>query len=150
VVKLLDAYPNHDEIQKIVTPTSKNVGQSPDTEVVLPIVVVEFLNQTPQPIGIGERDGTIRPFLISVLGDSAANAQDIAQEIYSALDEEDITLNDYNQGFPPDITPSGVGVIRVDGLNLSPVMIAGSPNVADRHRIEIFFNGTVYGIPVFS
>ena len=140
VVTLMDAYPNDDELNKIVaTPTNM-----PDTEIVLPIVVIEMVDQRGEPFELGSNDAANRSFAVSVLGREKAETRDLAQQVYEWFRDENVYLRNYNQGFPPDVEPNIVSAIDVDNVTLLPVRIVGSPDVADKHRYEITFNATTY------
>lgn len=146
LVTLRDAYPNQDELDKVVAPS---MARLPDVDIVLPIVIVEHVLQIPRDIELGSKPGTARAFVITVLGHEKGITSDIAQSIYTLLLDEDIPLNNYNAGFPPTVTPTQVGIMAVEQPELTPIINAGSPNVAERNRIEVTFNGVLYGTPVF-
>lgn len=140
VVTFMDSYPNDDELNRIV----KNPSGMPETEIVLPIVAIEYSTQQSFPIELGSRDGTLRTFVVSILGREEAETDDIAQQIYEWFRDNDVTLKNYNQGFPPSVDPTEIGTMRIDNVKLIPIRIIGSPDVADRDRREITFEGTTY------
>ena len=78
--------------------------------------------------------------MVSILGREKRETDDLAQFIYELFIHNNVYLKNYNQGFPPEIYPSEVGMILIEDISVIPVRIIGSPDIADRHRREIVFN----------
>ena len=136
VVTFMDAFPNDDELNRIVKDPTGMI----DSEIVLPIVALEQGVQISTPFEIGSKPSAKRLFTISVLGREKAETDDIAQSLYEWIDEVLVPVKNYNQGFPPDIDPTTIGYANVSNARLLPVRIVGSPDVADRNRLEITFD----------
>lgn len=140
VVTLMDSYPNDDEINHIVvTPT----GMA-ESEIVLPIVALEYADQNELPFELGNKSGTMRSFIVSVLGREEGETDDLAQQIFEWFRNYRISINNYNEGFPPEVTPTVIGNIDAENIKMVPVRVIGSPDVADRYRQEITFNVMAY------
>lgn len=137
-----DSYLNDDEMKRVVT--RKNMQGLEAVEIVLPVVTLEYIMQTPTAFQLGSGPATSRDFLVTVYGNDDKEVDEIGQQIYEWLLENDIPLNNYNDGFPPDVTPDQVGLIELDDPILTPIRVIGSPNIADRYKIEITFRGTTY------
>lgn len=142
LVTLLASTLSEDDVARIVTPDSAQ-GLS-DLELVLPIVSIDQVGQREYPYQLGSGPGTSRPFVISIFGREEAETDDLAQQIYEWFRDNDIDLNNYNEGFPPSVVPTKVGTIEILNAGLAPVKILGSPNVADKYRYDVTFNAVTY------
>lgn len=137
-----DSYLKDDEIKRVVT--RKTVQGLQSVELVLPIVTLEYTLQTPIPFQLGSGPATAREYLVTVYGNDDREVDEIGQQVYEWLRDNDIPLNNYNDGFPPDVTPTQVGIIELDDPLVTPIRVIGSPNIVDRYKIEITFRGTIY------
>ena len=140
VVTLRDDYPNDEELNKIVATAT---GMA-DSEIVLPVVVIEMTEQNEAAYQLGSKPANTRSFVVSILGREKAEAKDISQQIYEWFQDNNVDLNNYNEGFPPNVYPNKVGTIEIDNVRLVPVRIIGSPDISDRHRYEVMFTATSY------
>ena len=140
VVTLMDAYPDDEQLKRIVAePTNM-----PDVEIVLPIVSVEMVDQRAMPYELGNDDATVRSFSIAIMGREKAETKDLSQQIYEWFEDNDVSLKNYNQGFPDAVEPNEVGKISIENVTMTPVRIIGSPDISDKHRYEIIFSATTY------
>ena len=141
LVTLKDAYPTDEELDRIVLPENYT-GDS--NEIVLPVVAIDSGYQNEYPYELGSGPGTARQFIISIFGRERGETDDLSQQIYEWFRDNNISLNNYNEGFPPTVTPTQVGTIEVDRVSLVPINIYDSPNVADKHRRDVSFLATTY------
>lgn len=142
LVFLMDSYPNDDELNRVVS--RKSMQGLEDVEIVLPIVTIEYTNQVGIPFQLGSREATSRSFMITVMANDETEMDMLSQQIYEWLRDYDIPLNNYNSGFPPTVTPTQVGTLRVENVNVVPVRIVGSPDISDDYRTQITFDAVVY------
>jgi hypothetical protein len=54
-------------------------------------------------------------YIIDIYGKNKAQRDDIAYTIQTNLDEYNIPVNDYDEGFPPAVTPTQLGSLIIDG-----------------------------------
>lgn len=124
-------------------PSINVVDAYPMQNLVLPTVSVEWDDITIVPLEQGNRIGT-RDMMWSI--DILANNKDQRDEIASViLDniETGIPVYNYDEGFPPTVSPTQIGLLTVYDITASPIRIF--PELVEKlyWRITINF-GTKY------
>lgn len=115
----------------------------PDDTLELPTVSIDSLDITPTPYELGNRVGIRdRLWAIDVYATNKAQRDEFAYIIVDAL-ELGIPVYDYDEGFPPDISPTQLGALDVKNISSSPVVIF--PQIEEKlyWRNSIIFS-TIY------
>jgi hypothetical protein len=95
----------------------------PDEDLELPVVSVEALDIGSPPFELGDRHGLRdRLWLIDVLALNKAQRDEFTYLIMDSL-EDGVAVNDYDEGFPPDVTPTKIGALDVRDLSSTVVVI---------------------------
>lgn len=69
---------------------------------------------------LGSGDLHRRNWAIYIFAENEGQLADYADLIMEAL-EDNLCVYDYNQGFPPDVTPDQIGSLVVSNLNYTPL-----------------------------
>lgn len=141
LVTLMDSYPSAAEYERIKTPDNALSGE---TEIVLPIVALSYGSQIEFPFQLGDGPGTTRRVIVSVFGREETETEDLTQQIFEWFRDNNVSLNNYNEGFPPTVTPTQVGTIEITDVSVTPVQIYGSANVADKYKHDVSFTATTF------
>jgi hypothetical protein len=95
----------------------------PTEKLVVPTVAVEANVIESVPFEMGSRNRLqYRTFSIDVFAKNKSQRDDISYRVINAL-EEPIPVNNYNEGFPPTITPTQLGCLLSDNIRLDIVII---------------------------
>lgn len=119
------------------TPFVTVVDSFPEQILRVPTVSIDAGKIKEELFEIGNRDMVrIRVWYIDVFAKSKAQADDFG---YRILDQSKngININDYNEGFPPDVAPSTIGHMDVISLSYEPI-----PVMLDEHEAN-YFRGQV-------
>ncbi len=81
----------------------------PEANLVIPSIVVEWHDIRVLPLELGNRRGLdFRMWAIDVFASNKSQRDEYAYRIKNALDTS-IDVFDYDEGFPPDVSPSRLG-----------------------------------------
>ncbi len=95
----------------------------PDEELVLPTIAVEAMDVDSIPHELGNRVGLKNRFWdIEVFALNKAQRDEFSYLILDNI-EDGVPVNDYDEGFPPDVTPTKIGTLDINDLTLSVVTI---------------------------
>jgi hypothetical protein len=95
----------------------------PELEIDLPTVAVENASIDTYPFEIGNRNRIeYRIFNIDVFAKDKAQRDEYGYRIINAL-EEGIDVYDYDEGFPPDFSPTKLGKMIVDTIEMEIIKI---------------------------
>lgn len=95
----------------------------PDEELVLPTISVEAMDVDSIPHELGNRAGLKDRFWnIEVFALNKAQRDEFAYLIMDNL-EVGVSINDYDEGFPPDVIPTKIGALDISNLTLTVVTI---------------------------
>lgn len=108
-VNVVDAFPVSD------------VDQNP--RLVLPTVSIDILDTSSEPFELGNKTPLWdRRWVIDVFANTKSMRDDLGYMILDAL-YCDITVSDYNEGFPPDDSPTELGTLLVTNIEMKPVYV---------------------------
>jgi hypothetical protein len=89
---------------------------SPDGELVLPTVAVERRPIKIVPYQLGGPSPTAEySYSLDVFAKTKAQCDDIAYMLQAELDDNNIAVYDYDEGFPPDVSPTQIGALILTG-----------------------------------
>lgn len=142
VVTLIESNLSDEDVNKIVSRSSAS-GLT-EVEVVLPVVVFDYSNQYGVAFELGSNDATNRSFLVQIFANNSVERDELSQLFYEYLRDNNIAIYNYNAGFPPDVTPTKVGILDIDNVGLTPVFSSGSTNIAERYKAEVVFDARFY------
>lgn len=88
----------------------------PEDTLVPPVVSVDYMRLPAEHFELGnkERLGN-RIWIIDVFAKNKSQRDEMAYAVLHAL-EESIPVYNYDEGFPPDVTPSGLGCLMIGDL----------------------------------
>ena len=115
----------------------------PDKELELPTVSIEALDISPLIFELGNRVGRKDRFwTMDIFAQQKAQRDEFGYLIIDEL-ENGIPVYDYDEGFPPDVSPTQLGALDVRDIRATPVMIF--PDIQEKlyWRMSIAFS-TVY------
>ena len=108
---------------KEVLPTFVTVVDGfPEDDLVLPTASVETLPIEGVPFELGGRDKDIRFWRIDIFADNKSQRDDMAYVVYKEL-EDNISVYNYDEGFPPDISPSKIGCMKCYDRRVAPIKV---------------------------
>ena len=108
-VNVVDAFPVSD------------VDQNP--RLVLPTVSIDTLPTSSGPFELGNKTPLWdRQWVIDIFANTKSMRDDLGYMILEAL-YCDIVVSDYNEGFPPDVTPTEVGALLVRDIEMQSVYV---------------------------
>jgi len=131
---LMDAYPDDDQIDKIVS-----VGDATGvaTEIVLPVLTIEEDQMSRQDFEIGsDKRERITSFISTVFAETHVQRNFILGLMEDYLDRT-ISLKDFNDSAEPEI-----GYIYIDNIRMVPLKFSPTPNTALRWGADIFFDAS--------
>jgi len=104
-------------------PSMVNVEDGfPSGELDLPTVSITFLDVKGTPLELGACDQNNHFWRIDVFALNKAQRDELAYMIYTAL-ESNIPAYNYDEGFPPVISPSRIGTLVVSKRDLRPIHV---------------------------
>lgn len=120
-------------------PSVTIVDGYPMTGLTLPTVSVEGSDIILEPFELGnEEELFIRVWFIEVFGKNKSQRDDMIYKILRALQYK-IPVYDYDEGFPPLVTPSRVGALRAGDIKSKTIAVI--PELVDAlyYRARISF-----------
>ena len=115
----------------------------PDKELELPTVSIEALDISPLIFELGNRVGRKDRFwTMDIFAQQKAQRDEFGYLIIDEL-ENGIPVYDYDEGFPPDVSPTQLGALDVRDIRATPVIIF--PDIQEKlyWRMSIAFS-TIY------
>lgn len=106
----------------------------PDSKVgiKLPIIAVEHDRLTGAKFEMGSRISQLtRDYIIDIFAMTETQRDEISYKIVEELDST-IPVYDYDEGFPPDVSPSLIGGLEVLSFNMDVIRI--SPELLDENE----------------
>ena len=95
----------------------------PEQNLRIPSIVVEWDDIRVLPLELGNRRGLdFRMWVIDVFATNKSQRDEFAYRIKNALDTS-IDVNDYDEGFPPDVTPSRLGGLIPKDIKIKPIKV---------------------------
>ena len=111
----------------------------PEGDLVIPTVAVEAGKIDVVLYELGNRDGLrVRRWYIDIYAKNKSQRDEIGYRLLDVL-KDPIPVYNYNEGFPPSVTPSRVGALIVESKSYNPIKI--SADVVDKlyYRATISF-----------
>lgn len=104
-------------------PNVNVVDEYPDLVLDLPTVAIESSYIDVRPFELGERQGKeVRLWFINIFASNKAQRGEFASLIKEQL-KEGIAVFDYDEGFPPAVTPTRIGTLITSSIIAEPVRI---------------------------
>lgn len=94
----------------------------PSGELVLPTVSITNLDIEGMPFELGGDEQNWYFWRIDVFAKNKEQRDELAYQIFDCL-EDNITVQDYDEGFPPSVTPSRIGTLVVSKRKLRPIHV---------------------------
>lgn len=95
----------------------------PDEDIVLPSVVVDAESLVPVQFQLGDRTRiNDRTWYIDIYAKTKTQRDEIGYRILHAL-EDGIPVYDYDQGFPPDVSPASLGSLEIGDIRMTIIKI---------------------------
>lgn len=108
-VTVLDAFPNS--------------ANSDDPQLALPTVSIDSINLKGFPLELGSNERFLRFWAIDIFTKNKSQRDDFAYLFSDSLLNESIPVYDYDQGFPPDVSPSQIGYLVPSEIDAKPVYV---------------------------
>lgn len=90
-------------------------GGDPEGELELPTVAVENLGISRLPYELAAVNLPWYSYAIDIYAKTKAQRDDLAAMIAEYLDSTPIPVNDYDEGFPPEVSPTRLGTFVISG-----------------------------------
>lgn len=100
----------------------------PETDIVLPTIAVDGDTINPIPFELGNRNRKrIRTWYVEIFAKTKSQGKEIAYTILDELEKPIIVYN-YDEGFPPDVSPSQLGCLivqytKMEVIDLNPSLV---------------------------
>ena len=118
------------------------VDEFPEDNLKVPSVCIENGDVIIIPKEMGNRHGTrLRGWYIDVYAKNKVQRNEIAFKIIDAL-EESIPVYDYDEGFPPDVSPTKIGCMNNDNIQMNTIRVLPELVEVLYWRVQISFEGT--------
>jgi hypothetical protein len=125
-------------------PSISIVDGFPEEELELPTVSIETLDIYPYPLELGNRQGqNDRYWTIDVFARNKDQRDEFTYLIITEM-QNGIPVYDYDEGFPPNISPSQIGSLHPENINATPVRVFASLQEKLYWRTTIFFRTDYY------
>jgi hypothetical protein len=111
----------------------------PESDLVIPTIAVEAGKIDVVSFELGNRDGLrVRRWFIDIYAKNKSQRDEIGYRLLDVL-KDPIPVYNYNEGFPPSVTPSRAGALIVESKSYNPIRI--SEKVVDKlyYRATISF-----------
>lgn len=126
------------------TPQVSVVDEFPTQGLVLPTISVEAKTIDAYPFELGNRNRVQRrDWFIDVFAQNKSQRDEMGYKIIHLV-EDCIPVYNYDEGFPPDVTPSRLGCLDVQ--NLSMEIIRVNPYLVDK----LYYRCTVMFTAIFN
>lgn len=104
-------------------PAIQIVDGFPDATMTLPTISIEAEPIIGIPFELGNRKSLKQRFwIIDAFAQNKAQRDEIVGLIIDSI-EDGISVYDYDQGFPPGVSPSKIGALEVSDLRVSPIRV---------------------------
>jgi len=118
------------------------VDEFPEDALVVPSVCIENGDVIVIPKEMGNRHGTrVRSWYVDVYAKNKVQRNEIAFKIIDAL-EESIPVYDYDEGFPPDVSPTQIGCMTNENIQMNTIRVLPELVEVLYWRVQISFEGT--------
>lgn len=95
----------------------------PEGDLSLPTVAIEAGRIDVQPYEMGNRDGLrVRRWYIDIYAKNKSQRDEIGYRLLNEL-KNGISVYNYNEGFPPSVSPTKIGVLQVLAKSYNPIKI---------------------------
>ena len=113
----------------------------PETPLTPPTIAVELDSITTYPFELGNRvRGKVRTWYIDIYAKDKSQRDEYAYKVMSAL-EESIPVYNYDEGFPPSSSPSQIGGILTEDINLQIIKVLPELTELMYYRAIVTFTG---------
>jgi hypothetical protein len=114
------------------------VNEFPKTILQVPTISIINRKLIEERFEIGNRDSGLRTrrWFIDIFGSSVSQRDDFAYEILDTSDNG-MTVYDYNEGFPPSVSPAAVNHLSVISKSYEPLDIPIQDNEKVHYRGQI-------------
>jgi len=120
-------------------PSVNVVDGFPDEDMTLPTLSVETQDIYPYPLELGNRLGVNdRYWTIDIFALNKDMRDEFAYLIMTQM-QYTIPVYDYDEGFPPHVSPTHIGTLHCENINMSPIRVFGSMQEKLYWRATIFF-----------
>ncbi len=93
----------------------------PEKELSIPTIAVEAGRVDVEQFELGNRDGLrIRKWYIDIFAKNKSQRDEFGYRLLDTL-KDGIDVYNYDQGFPPGVTPDKIGHLRIMGLSYAPI-----------------------------
>lgn len=124
-------------------PSIQIVDGFPDATMTLPTVSIEAQPIVGLPFELGNRISLKQRFwIVDAFAQNKAQRDEIAGLIIDSI-EYGIPVYNYDQGFPPGVSPSQIGALEVDDLRVSPIRVFPELQEKMYWRVSVSFT-TIY------
>ena len=119
------------------TPFVTIVDEYPETEITIPTISIDVGVVEVTEFELGNREGLrIRNWYVDIFAKNKTQREDFGYRVLNALKDGIIVYN-YDEGFPPNISPSKIGHLNVMMRRYDPLKV--SPDFSDK----LYYRATV-------
>ena len=114
----------------------------PVQELTVPSVSVESGQLDAMPFEMGNTNRIrVRVWYVDVFATNKTQRDEMAYKILDYLEDYCIDVYNYDEGYPPDVSPTRLGCIKVQDLGMKPIRI--HPELVDKlyYRTQVDFTG---------
>ncbi len=135
-ITLLDAYPDDDQINKIVF---RGDATGDDQEIILPVVTIEQAGPISRiAFELSSVENELRyPITLTIFAETHLQSFQIAGAIDDCFRKDEFTYYDYDQDFE---NPAVSGTLVIENYISTPVTFIDSPNKALKYGYDIVFD----------
>ena len=107
----------------IDTPFINIVSEYTENNLSVPCIAVETGVTDGEPFELGNRSLLQqREYYIDIYASNISQRNDYAYKIFNELTAP-VSVNDYDEGFPPDVTPTQIGSLLLNRIRIVPIEV---------------------------
>jgi hypothetical protein len=106
-----------------------------------PCIAVETGSTDGEPFELGNREVLLqRQYYLDVYALNISQRNDYAYTIFNELTTDAIPVYDYDEGFPPDVSPTQIGTLKFVKARIDPITL--DPELVDqmKYRSSIMYS----------
>jgi hypothetical protein len=129
----------------VSTPFINIVSEYTESNLIVPRIAVETGDTLGEPFELGNRNLLQeRRYYIDIYASNISQRNDYAYKLFNELTSP-IPVNDYDEGFPPDVTPTKLGNLLLKTIRIMPINV-DADLVQEMHWRSVVYYTAVYSI----
>jgi len=122
------------------------VDEFPEELLTLPTIAVDWKDIDVKPNELGNRYGIdLRVWMLDIFAKNKSQRDEYSYRIKNYLQANSIPVYDYDEGFPPDVSPSQIGYLSANQIRVRKVQVL--PELVGEN---LYYRSTVYFVGTYT